>query len=187
MAKLPLNYLAGDLFGPLIHNLSLSRWIGLCHEAGLSFAGLYYAFKKLRHAINEGLLDLLFPRGRAEVYKLIEGLDPCGFHQLAFTKRTLVSPAWNKTRMMNLRPVLTSLYRVVPKKGRKLLRLKSLPLNRLVEIDSAVWERQFLRCCSGGSTLAEILRALAQNVGWQAVCQRLYLFYQLAVINFRQP
>jgi SAM-dependent methyltransferase len=187
MAKLPLNYLASDLFGPLLHNLSLSRWIGLCHEAGLSFAGLYYAFKKLRHAINEGLLDLLFPRGRAEVYKLIEGLDPCGFHQLAFTKRTLVSPAWDKTRMMNLCPVSTRLYRLMPKKGRKLLRLKSSPINTLVEIDSAHWEHQFLRCSTGERTLGEILAELPENVRWDAVCKRLYLFYQLAVINFRRP
>ena len=68
-AKLPLNYLAGDLFGPLIHNLSLSRWVRLAQHAGLVFAGHYYAFKKLRGAINEGLLDVLRPRSRAEEHR----------------------------------------------------------------------------------------------------------------------
>jgi SAM-dependent methyltransferase len=187
MAKLPLNYLAGDLFGPLIHNLSLSRWVHLCHEAGLSFAGHYHAFQKLRRAINEGVLDLLFPRGRAEVYKLIEGLDPCGFHRLVLTKGSLFSPAWDKKQLLKSYPIFTRLYQVAPKTSRKLLRLKSPPINTLVEVDSAGWEHQFLRCSTGERTLAEILRELAQNVGWQTVCQRLYVFYQLAVINFRQP
>jgi SAM-dependent methyltransferase len=187
MAKLPLNYLAGDLFGPLIHNLSLARWVRLCHEAGLSFTGHYYAFQKLRRAINEGVLNLLFPRGRADVYKLIEGLDPYGFHQLVLTKGALFSPAWDKKQLLKSYPIFTRLYQVAPKTSRKLLRLKSPPINTLVEVDSAGWEHHFLRCSTGERTLAEILRELAQNVGWQAVCQRLYLFYQLAVINFRQP
>jgi SAM-dependent methyltransferase len=186
IAKLPLNYLAGDLFGPLIHNLSLSRWVRLCHEAGLSFAGHYYAFQKLRRAINEGVLDLLFPRARGEVYKLIEGLDPCGFHQLVLTKRTLVSPAWDKTRMMNFRPVLTSLYRIAPTRKRKLLRLKSSPINTLVEIDSAGWEDQFLNRATGATTVGQIWRELPQRVGWESLCKRLYLFYQLGLINFEK-
>jgi SAM-dependent methyltransferase len=187
MAKLPLNYLAGDLFGPLIHNLSLSRWVRLCHETGLSFAGHYHAFQKLRRAINDGVLDLLFPRGRAEVYKLIERLDPCGFHRLVLTKGSLFSPAWDKKQLLKSYPIFTRLYQVAPKTSRKLLLLKSSPINTLVEVDSAGWEHQFLRCSTGERTLAEILRELAQNVGWQTVCQRLYVFYQLAVINFRQP
>jgi SAM-dependent methyltransferase len=184
MAKLPPNYLASDLFGPLFHNLSLSRWVRLCHEAGLSFAGHYYAFKKLRRAINEGVLDLLFPRSRSGIHKLIEGLDPSGFYQLALTKQPLVLPAWEKKRMMNLCPVSTRLYRLLPKTSRKLLQLKSSPINTLVEIDSAHWEHQFLRYSNGERTLGEILRELPEKVGWEAVRQRLYLFYQLAVINF---
>jgi SAM-dependent methyltransferase len=185
-AKLPLNYLASDLFGPLIHNLSLSRWIRLCHDAGLSFEGHYYAFKKLRRAIDEGVLDLLFPRARGEVYKLIEGLDPCSFHQLALTKQPLLSPAWDKRHMLNLSPVMTRLYRVVPKTSRKRLRLESAPINTLLEIDSAHWEHQFLRSSTGELRLDEILRELPDRLGWDAVRERLYLFYQLAVINFGQ-
>jgi SAM-dependent methyltransferase len=185
-AKLPLNYLAGDLFGPLIHNLSLHQWIGVCHAAGLSFTGHYYAFKKLRSAINEGLLDILRPCSRREVYLLIDRLDPCGFHQLIFTKRPAVSPVWVKERLLGLRPVSTRLYRIVPKKRRKLLRLESEPINTIVEIDSATWEYQFLRSSTGEPNVGEVLKRLPGHVAWGPLSKRLYLFYQLAVINFEQ-
>jgi SAM-dependent methyltransferase len=185
-AKLPLNYLAGDLFGPLIHNLSLRRWISLGRDAGLSFTGHYYAFQKLRRAINKGLLDILQPWHRAEVYLLIDWLDPSGFHQMTFTKRAIVSLTWSKEDMLRLRPVLTSLYRIVVRKRRDLLRLESEPINTIVEIDSANWERQFLRSSTGKRTMAEILQQLPEGVGWEALQKRLYLFYQLAVINFEK-
>jgi len=186
-AKLPLNYLAGDLFGPLIHNLSLSRWVRLAQDAGLVFAGHYYAFKKVRGAINEGLLDVLRPRSRAEVHMLIDHLDPCGFHQMVFSKRPSISPTWQQKLTLNLHAVVTSLYRITPTRKRKLLRLKSLPINTLVEIDSTGWEDQFLNRATGATTVGQIWRELPQRVAWEPLCQRLYLFYQLAVINFRQP
>jgi SAM-dependent methyltransferase len=185
-AKLPVNYLAGDLFGPLIHNLALDQWIRLSHAAGLSFTGQYYAFKKLRGAINEGLLDILRPWSRAQVYLLIDRLDPCEFHQMILTKQPTVSPPWGKQRMLDMRPVLTRLYRIVPKEKRKLLRLESEPINTIVEIDSARWEYQFLRSSTGERTVGEILQKLSQRIGWQPLLKRLYLFYHLAAINFEQ-
>jgi hypothetical protein len=81
---------------------------------------------------------------------------------------------------------LTRLYRIVPKKRRKLLRLESEPINTIVEIDSARWEYQFLRCSTGKRTVGEILRGLPERVGWERLCKRLYLFYQLAAINFEK-
>lgn len=185
-AKLPLSFLVTDLFGPLIHNLSLCQWIRVCHAADLFFTGHYYAFIKLRGAINEGLLDILRPCSRGEVHTLVDRLDPSGFHQMIFTKRSAVSPAWVKERMLDLRPVLTRLYRIVPKKRRKLLRLESEPINTIVEIDSAKWEYEFLRCSTGKRTVGEILRGLPERVGWEALRTRLYLFYQLAIINFEE-
>jgi SAM-dependent methyltransferase len=185
-AKLPLNFLAGDLFGPLIHNLSLSRWIRLCHDAGLVFAGHYYAFKKVRYAINEGLLDILRPRSRAEVHMLIDHLDPCGFHQMAFSKRPSISPAWQQKLTLNLPAAMTSLYRIAPTRRRKLLRLKSLPINTLVEIDSAGWENQFLSLATGANTVGQIWRELPKRLAWEPLCKRLYLFYQLGLINFQK-
>jgi SAM-dependent methyltransferase len=183
-ANLPLSYLAGDLFGPLIHNLPLRRWIGLCRDAGLCFTGHYYGFKKLRRVINKGLLHVLWPCSRAEAYLLIDWLDPSGFHQMTFTKQPTISPAWSKERMLDLRPVVTSLYHIVKRKGRNLLRFESEPINTRVEIDSANWERQFLRCSNGKRTIAQILEHLPERVRWEAVWKRLYLFYQLAVVNF---
>ena len=186
-AKLPVNYLAGDLFGPLIHNLALDQWIRLSHVAGLSFTGQYYAFKKLRGAINEGLLDILRPWGPGlQVYLLIDRLDPCGFHQMILTKQPTVSLPWGKQHMLDMRPVLTRLYRIVRKEKRKLLRLESEPINTIVEIDSARWEYQFLRSSTGERTVGEILQKLSQRIGWQPLLKRLYLFYHLAAINFEQ-
>ncbi len=184
--KLPLNFLAGDLFGPLIHNLSLSRWIRLAQDAGLVFAGHYYAFKKVRFAINEGLLDILRPRSRAEVHMLIDHIDPCGFHQMAFSKRPSISPTWQQNLTVNLFAVMTSLYRIAPTRKRKLLHLKSLPTNTLVEIDSTGWEDQFLNRATGATTVGQIWRELPQRVAWEPLCKRLYLFYQLGLINFEK-
>jgi SAM-dependent methyltransferase len=185
-AKLPLNYLAGDLFGPLIHNLPLRRWVELCQDAGLSFAGHYFAFRKLREAINEDLLDALTPWNRIKVYMLIDLLHPCGFHQMIFTRRPMLSPNWRKEIMLNLRPLVTRLYRIVAGKRRKLLRLESEPINTVVEIDSAKWEHQFLKRSTGDGTVAEILRQLPERPGWDQLRKRLYLFYQLGVINLEK-
>jgi SAM-dependent methyltransferase len=48
-------YLAGDLFGPLIHNWPLARWISLAHSAGLHFLGSYYAHRALRPIFKHDL------------------------------------------------------------------------------------------------------------------------------------
>ena len=186
-AKLPLFYLASDLFGPFINNLSLPHWIQLCHDASLSFAGDYYAFRKIRAAINAGVLNILQPRSREGVHKFVDGLHPRGFHQLTFTKRVLVSPTWDKKRMLNLCPARTRLYQVSFKKSRRILRLKSVPINTLVELDCASWEEEFLQCASGKATLSEILRKFPREIAWETVRDRLYLFYHLAVINFERP
>jgi SAM-dependent methyltransferase len=183
--KLPLNYLAGDLFGPLIHNLSLRRWLELCQDAGLSFTGHYYAFKKIRGAINKNLLDIMRPRSRGEVQTLIDRLDPCGFHQMTLTRRPPVAPTWTEKRMLNLRPVRTSLYRIARTRRRNFLQLESEPINTIVEIDSAKWENQFLRLSTGERRLADILPQLPERFGWERLLKRLYLFYQLAAINFK--
>jgi hypothetical protein len=84
-----------------------------------------------------------------------------------------------------LYPVTTSLYRIVSKPNRKLLRLVSLPTNTVVEINAAKWEGPFLRRSNGKRTVGEILAKLPQRVGREALRKRLYLFYQLAVINFQ--
>ncbi len=81
---------------------------------------------------------------------------------------------------------MTSLYRIAPTRKRKLLRLKSLPINTLVEIDSAGWEDQFLNRATGATTVGQIWRELPQRVGWESLCKRLYLFYQLGLINFEK-
>jgi SAM-dependent methyltransferase len=183
-ADLPFYYLASDLFGPFIHNLSLPGWIRLCHDAGLSFAGDYYAFRKIRDAINAGILGILRPRSREAVHKFVERLHPRGFYQLAFTKRPTVSPAWDKNRMLNLCPARTRLYQAAFEKRRRLLRLKSVAINTLVELDCGTWEKEFLQYATGKTTLSEILRKFPRKIAWNTMRDRLYIFYHLAVINF---
>ena len=70
IAQMPANYLGSDLFGPLIHNLPISKWIDICSDSGLHFAGDFSGYRNLRSVLNEGLLDILFARSRAQVHQL---------------------------------------------------------------------------------------------------------------------
>src|SRR5207248_267573 len=99
---------------------------------------------------NEGLLDILFARSRAQVHQFLATVAPCIFHRLIFSVRAPQTPPWEKNDLFNWRPSLTPLYRVAaPKRGRSQLRLRSQPLNMLVELRTAGWEYEVLKQSDG--------------------------------------
>jgi SAM-dependent methyltransferase len=184
IAQMPANYLGSDLFGPLIHNLPVSKWIHICTDSGLHFAGDFSGYQNLRSVLNEGLLDALFARSRAQVHQFLATVAPCVFHRLIFSVRAPQTPPWEKNDLFNWRPSLTPLYRVgAPKRGRLQLRLRSQPLNMLVELRTAGWEYELLKQSNGDRPLGEVIKKIPSGVRREKVRKQLFLFYQLAVLN----
>jgi SAM-dependent methyltransferase len=188
IAQMPANYLGGDLFGPLIHNLPISKWIRICTHSGLHFTGDFSGYRNLRPVLNEGLLDVLFARSRADVHQFLATVAPCAFHRLIFSARAPQTPPWNKNHLFNWRPLLTPLFRVVaPRRRRSQLRLKSEPLNMLVELGTAGWEYELLKQSKGDRPLGEMLKKIPSGVSREKVRKQLFLFYQLAALNLYAP
>ena len=187
ISKLPTDYLAGDLFGPLIRNLSVSKWIRVCADSGLHFAADYTGYRKLCAVLNEGLLDVLFPHSRAEIYQFLAAVAPCGFHRLIFSVRKLPTPLWQNNSLLSWRPALTRLYRVVPTVRKSQLRLESRPINTQVELCAEGWEHELLKQSNDDRSLGDLLQKVPSAVAWETVRQKLFLFYQLAVLNYLPP
>src|SRR4030095_5153151 len=188
IAQMPANYLGSDLFGPLIHNLPVSKWIHICTYSGLLFAGDFFGYRNLRSVLNEGLLDVLFARSRAQVHQFLGTVAPCGFHPLIFSMRAPQNPPWEKDNLLNWRPLLTPLYRVAAARRRpSQLRLESRLLNMLVELRTAGWEYELLKQSNGDRPLGEVLKKIPSGVSREKVRKQLFLFYQLAVLNLYAP
>ena len=187
-------YLASDLFGPLIRNLSLSDWIGLCSRSALNFLSSYPAQRALRLVLNNDAGPLLLPRSRAEACELVEILRPSGFHALLFSPRPVENPPWEKAReLLRWRVLRTELYgsysvkRRGPWRALRTVKLKSASINSLVELRAPEWQLEILRQSDGKRSLGEILTRIPIAIASKALCASLYLLYQLAVINLRSP
>jgi len=188
IAQLPANYLGGDLFGALIHNLPVSKWIHTCNDSGLHFVADFSAYQNLRAVLNEGLLDVLFGRSRARVHQFLATLAPCGFHRLIFSMRAPQTPPWKNNDLFNWRTLSTPLFRVVaPKQRHSQLRLESRSLNMLVKLPTPGWEYELLKQSNGNRPLDEILKEIASGVSREKVRRQLFLFYQLAALNLCAP
>lgn len=100
----PAEFLAGDVFGPLINNRPLDEWIALAQAGGLHFRGSYGAHLSFRRIFNEDLYDMLIPRSRAEAHCVAERLAPSRFHKLIFTRTKPAKVPWlTHERLLNYR------------------------------------------------------------------------------------
>jgi len=190
LAKFPIGYLAGDLFGPLIRNLPLHDWTRLASKAGLRFQANFSCWRALRLAMEKDQARLLIPRSRAEVCQLLALASPGSFHRLLFTRRVPADPPWeNDQKLRRWRPILTKLYRVsLPKRARsqrKLRRVtfKSGAMNTRLDWKMPEWEVEILRRSDGKRTLDEILKEISVIVPPQLLQTQLYVLYQLLVIT----
>jgi len=184
-------YLASDLFGPLIQNLPLSRWVQMCRRAGLHFRGSHSAQQLLRPAINEGSHELFLPRSRGETAELLEALWPRSFHQLIFTRQPERVPPWRKpAELLKWRPLWVKQARPLKwptRRGTRLLKIENRLSNTSIELRAAQWEIDLLRASNGERSLREILAPVDPAVPTATLRSRLYLFYQLNLLNFLPP
>jgi SAM-dependent methyltransferase len=194
MADRNAGYLAGDLFGPVIQDWSLAQWAKLYRAAGLHLLGSYSIFRPLRAAFREELYRSLMPRSRAQVVELSEMLKPSGFHQLLLSRQPEQRPPWSDLgKLQNWRPVVTQLYHWKwPRKTQRWttvrnLKLKSPPINTLVELPITEWQVELLRRSNGKDSISNILRPIPVQTSLSALRDRLYLLHQLCAINLLPP
>ena len=183
-------YLAGDLFGPLIHNWPLARWMSLAQSAGLHFLGSYYAHRALRPIFKDDLYRQLLPRSRAETHMFVELLSPSGFHSLLFVTQPRPNPPWqNASALLRWRARSTDLYTCRWPKRRRLWRklrrvqLKSVSTNTVVDLSVPEWELEILRQADGKQTLEQLLAGLGKRVPANVVRDRVYSHYLLVSVN----
>jgi SAM-dependent methyltransferase len=192
IAKQPAEYLAGDLFGPLIRNLPLVYWTTLCRECGLHFLGSYYAQKALAPVFNNNLYELLIPRSRAEIHGLVDQIAPASFHCLVFARRSPFVPPWHDAEALKRCLIAsTKLYALAcpRRKGSwKTLRrvaIKSLPTNTFVQLGIPEWALEILRHSGSQLEIGQILREALPEISPKSLRKHLYLLYLLALINLR--
>jgi len=194
IAKSRSEYIAGDLFGPLIQNWPLTHWAKLCRANGLHLLGNYSIFRALRPVFDYGLYRFLMPRSRADVVEVFETLRPCGFHRLIFSRRPELRPPWDEPeKLRTWRVIVTELYdRQWQRRERRWttlsnLKLKSPSTNTLVELRIPEWEIELLRRSDGKHSIGDILRSVPARIPRAFLRDQLYLLYQLAVINLLPP
>ncbi len=187
------SYLAGDLFGSVIHNLPLSEWISIAREAGFHLQGSTSSYCALRRAMEDDFPRLLIPRSRAEVCELLDILCPAGFHRLLFTGQAPAKPPWlDHDALLGWRPVLTGLYKTrLPKKRRAWRQLRRVTLeskatNTGLDWQMPEWEVEILRQSDGSRTLRALLATIPVTVPPGVLQQQLYVLYQLLVIELFQ-
>jgi SAM-dependent methyltransferase len=194
IANKPAGYVAGDLFGPLIHNLPLADWIHMAGKAKLHFQGNYVAHHALRQVSDDDFSALLIPKSRAELCELVEFLAPAGFHRLVFTRSSAVNPPWeNQDALLGWSPVLTRLYTFRPPRrlrswqALRRVTLKSPATNTRLDYQMPEWELEVLRKSNGNRPLCEILKQIPVAVPRKVLRQQLFLLYQLLVIQLLPP
>lgn len=187
-------YLAGDLFGPLIHNWPLERWTALARRAGLHFLGSYGAHRALGPILNDGSYRRLLPRARAQAHTFVELLSPSSFHSLLFGRQPQPNPPWqNPPNFLRWRARLTDLYTFHWPKRRRLwqklrrFQLKSVSTNTVVDLSVPEWELEILRQADGKRSLAESLAGFAIGIPAAAIRDALYGLYLLALLNLSPP
>ena len=183
-------YLSSDLFGPLIHNLSLSEWVRICRRPGLHLRGSATAQRRLSPAINNATVNLFVPRSRAEVAELLDLLCPEAFHRLIFTRQPPPAPPWEKVgALMRWRPVRTAQFQKFKWPARRdgrLFRLENKSANIALELRGAGWEIDLFRGSDGERSLRDLLAPL-QRIPARSLNSQLYLFYLLDLLNFLPP
>lgn len=195
ISKKDSSYLAGDLFGPLIQNFSLTKWSGMGRKAGLHLCAGYAASRLLRPALNNGLCELLIPRSRAAVAEILDVICPNSFHALLFLRRAEPAVPWEKPdELLAWRPVPAIHLRRHPWprrrgawKALRDLKIKSRATNTLIELRVPEWEIEILRKSDGQLSLRSILGSVTPAVRVAALRQPLYVLYQLNVLNFLPP
>lgn len=184
-------YLAGDLFGPVIRNLRLRLWAQICRRAGLHFRGSYSAQRLFWPALNDGSYKLFLPRSRAQTAEQLDELWPTSFHQLIFTRQRELLPPWRESaQLLKWRPVSVKQGPGVKwrtRRGTPLLTIENSAANTSIELRVAAWELELLRSSNGTVALRELLRNVVPAVPPAKLRFRLYLFYQLNLLNFRPP
>jgi len=194
IAKSKSEYIAGDLFGPLIQNWPLMHWTKLCWAAGLHLLGSYSIFRALRPVFDHGLYRFLMPRSRADVVEVFETLRPSGFHRLIFSRQPDPQPPWGELdKLRTWRVIVTGLYgRQWPRRTPRWTKLSNLNLkspatNTLIELRIPEWEIELLRRSDGKHSIGDILWSVLARIPRAFLRDQLYLLYQLAVINLLPP
>ena len=187
-------YLASDLFGPMISNRSLAHWTALCRRSGLYLLGSYLAHRSLREALNRDLYDLFIPRSRAHIHEMVEQIAPSSFHYLVFTRRAETKHPWLTPDVLKrCRISATKIYsKLWPKRTNSLKAMRSLivkskPTNTLVELQVPEWVVEILRQSDAEKSVSEILGKALSKISGQSLRKHLYLLYLLALINLRPP
>jgi SAM-dependent methyltransferase len=187
-------YLAGDLFGPLIHNWPLSRWVQIASNAGLHLCDNYSCWRSRRFLMEGDHAFALLPRSRAELSLLIDLLLPDTFHRLLFVKRKPWRGAWEtREALLSARPMLSRLYTIStgrpsrPERSRTRFVLKSQPLNTRLDWKMPAWEAEFLRQSDGRKTVQEILAGVRGRAPQTVLRHQLYVMYQLLVLTLLPP
>ena len=188
------NYLAGDLFGPLIHNLPLSDWVEIACAAGLHFQGNYACWRQLRTAMEKDYPRLLIPKSRLELCEIMESLRPESFHRLLFTLQRHCNPPWEDSNALwDWRPVLTGLYpNRLPKRLRswqslRAVTFKSPATNTRLDWQMPEWELELLRHSNGRHSLRSLLQRTPISIPPALLTQQLYALHQLAVLCLQPP
>ena len=183
-------YLAGDLFGPLFHNWSLSRWVRTAQKAGLHLSDSYSCWRKRRSLMEDDNALPLMPRSRADVSLLLDLIVPEMFHRLLFVKQKPWNPPWESHQaLLNSRPIISPLYSLsIPRHSRRggmriKATLKSPILNTRLDWKLPKWEAEILRRSDGRRTLREILQAGGLTAPGKIMREQLYIMYQLLVLN----
>jgi SAM-dependent methyltransferase len=190
VAKLKPELLAGDVFGPLILNFSLAKWVRLARRAGLHFRGSYYGWRAMRSVIAADDGRLLLARSRAKLCQLADSMCPSSFHRLIFTREPETNPPWHDAHALRKWfPHWTGLYRrQIPKPSRRVRSMRSFQLtspstNTRLDWCLREWALQVLRQANGRRSLDEIARSFASTVPRALMQRHLYLFHQLLVVT----
>ena len=192
MAKFSPGYLAGDLFGRVMHNLPLTDWLKLARPAGLHFQGSYSCWRTLRLAMGKEFRRILFPRSRSEVCRLLELIAPATFHRLLFMRQAEGNPNWqNPDDLRESYPLATRLYSIrLPERGsarRPMRRVvcKSAALNTRLDCKMPEWEIETLRQSDGRHRLGDILAQSPFPVPERQLREQMYILHQLLVLTVR--
>ena len=182
--------LAGDVFGPVISNLPLARWVRIARRAGLHFRGSYYAWRATRPALAADGGRLLIPRSLAQICELADRLYPRSFHRAVFTREPAVNPPWeNSKALLTWCPTLTGLYRGrLPKRSRswqapRTFTSRSPATNTRLDWCLPEWALEIFRLSDGQRTLGSILAALPIAVPRRLLQRQLYVLHQLLVMT----
>lgn len=194
-SKLSPVLLAGDVFGPLIHDLSLSVWARMARRAGFWLQASYHHQLALRRLFQRQISQTLIPRSRAEVCEVADTLRPTGFHRLVFLRTKPPSPPWKSARsLLRWRACQTGLYqfRLPRKRAHSPGRLSKVictsePIGSQLEWMMPDWEIEILRPNEVGRSLGEILSGGSHSVPDELLRDELYRLYQLDVINLLPP